>query len=215
MTFTDEMSFLDFEGCDANDVGECDHGDVYHDQYYFKKFRRALEERNQAAQKWIEYHLSAMLIDWIQAHPSRDLACRLHPKEYFVVQAFKRSWQTSLQHYEFEFKNMADVLYYLRVYLNAAILDALRNYSRQGNTPLPASLIARESFSNQDDSSQEIWSNIEGKLSDARERRLAYLLFHCAIKPVEIVSSCPQDFSDVQEISRVRHDIIELLSLEE
>jgi len=106
-------------------------------------------------------------------------------------------------------------LYYLRVYLNAAILDALRNYSRQGNTPLPASLIARESFSNQDDSSHEIWSNIEGKLSDARERRLAYLLFHCAIKPVEIVSSCPQDFSDVQEISRVRHDIIELLSLEE
>jgi len=209
------MSFLDFEGCDANDVGECDHGDVYHDQYYFKKFRRALEERNQAAQKWIEYHLSAMLIDWIQAHPSRDLACRLHPKEYFVVQAFKRCWQTSLQHYEFEFKNMADVLYYLRVYLNAAILDALRNYSRQGNTPLPASLIARESFSNQDDSSHEIWSNIEGKLSDARERRLAYLLFHCAIKPVEIVSSCPQDFSDVQEISRVRHDIIELLSLEE
>jgi len=209
------MSFLDFEGCDANDVGECDHGDVYHDQYYFKKFRRALEERNQAAQKWIEYHLSAMLIDWIQAHPSRDLACRLHPEEYFVVQAFKRCWQTSLQHYEFEFKNMADVLYYLRVYLNAAILDALRNYSRQGNTPLPASLIARESFSNQDDSSHEIWSNIEGKLSDARERRLAYLLFHCAIKPVEIVSSCPQDFSDVQEISRVRHDIIELLSLEE
>ena len=207
-----EGDFSDFGRCDINEAGECDYGDVDHDQHYLEMFRRALKQRNHAAQRWLEHHFSAMLIDWIQAHPSRDLACRLHPKEYFVVQAFKRCWQTSLQHYEFEFKNMADVLYYLRVYLNAAILDALRNYSRQGNTPLPASLIARESFSNQDDSSQEIWSNIEGKLSDARERRLAYLLFHCALRPVEIVRSCPQDFNDVQEVSNMRRDIMKLLS---
>ena len=207
-----EISFLDFEGCDVNEVGECDHGDVYHDQYYFEKFRRALEDRDQAAQKWLEYHLSGMLIDWIQAHPSRDLACRLHPEEYFVIQAFKRCWQTSLQPHEFEFKNMADVLYYLRVCLNAAILEALRNCSQQGNTLQPTSLGVKESFSNRDDSSHEGWSIIEGKLSDARERRLAYLLFHCALRPVEIVSSCPQDFSDVQEVSRIRRDIMEFLS---
>ena len=212
MTFTDEMSFLDFEGCDANDVGECDHGDVYHDQYYFKKFRRALEERNQAAQKWIEYHLSAMLIDWIQAHPSRDLACRLDPKEYFVVQVFKRCWQTSLQHHEFEFKNMLDVLSYLRANLNAAMLDALRNYSRQGKEPLRKSLGVKESFSNDDDCSPDVWRIIEAKLSDARERRLAFLLFHCALRPVEIVRSCPQDFNDVQEVSNMRRDIMKLLS---
>ncbi len=207
-----EISLLDFEGCDVNEVAECDYGDVYHDQYYFEKFRRALEERNQAAQKWLEYHLSAMLIDWIQAHPSRDLARRLHPEEYFVIQAFKRCWQTSLQHYEFEFKNMADVLYYLRVCLNAVILEALRNYSQQGNRPLRTSLVARELFSYQDDSSHEVWSIIEGKLSDTRERRLAYLLFNCALRPVEIVCSCPQDFSDVQEVSRIRRDIMEFLS---
>ncbi len=207
-----EGDFSDFGRCDINEVGECDYGDVDHDQHYLEMFRRALKQRNQGAQRWLEHHFSAMLIDWIQAHPSRDLACRLHPAEYFVNQAFKRSWQISLQHHEFEFKNMLDVLSYLRANLNAAMLDALRNYSRQGKEPLRKSLGVKESFSNDDDCSPDVWRIIEAKLSDARERRLAFLLFHCALRPVEIVRSCPQDFNDVQEVSNMRRDIMKLLS---
>jgi hypothetical protein len=52
-------------------------------------------------------------------------------------------------------------------------------------------------------------------LSDAREQRLAYLLFHCGLKPEEIVHFYPHDFSDVREISSLRHNIIEQVLLNE
>jgi hypothetical protein len=148
----------------------------------------------------------------MHGHPKRDLACRLHTEEYYVIQTFKRCWQTSLHHQDFEFKSMADVLYYLRVSLNGVILDELRSYSRLCRAPLLKSVVARESIFNDDDSSHEVWRVIEGKLSDARERRLAYLLFHCALKPGEIVRRCPQEFNDVREVSRMCRDIMKILS---
>ena len=54
--------------------------------------------------------------------------------------------------------------------------------------------------------------NSSGKLSNARERRMAYLLFQCALKPGEIVGRFPNEFSDVNEISRIRRNIMELLN---
>ena len=45
-------------------------------------------------------------------------------------------------------------------------------------------------------------------LSDEREKRLAYLLFHCGLKPREIIRFCPQEWSDVHEIYRLRRNIM-------
>jgi len=106
---------------------------------------------------------------------------------------------------------MDDALNYLRVSLNGVIVDELRGYSRPSRAPLLEPVVARESNSDRDDNSQEVWKVIEGKLPDARERRLAYLLFYCAFRPVEIVRRCPQEFSDVREVSRMRRDIMELI----
>ncbi len=202
----------DIERCDIKEVSDGDFGGTCHDQYYLGMFRRALKERNQDAQRWLEHHFRAMLIDWVHAHPNRDQACQLHPEEYFVIQAFKRCWQTSIQHRKLAFKNMPDILYFLRVNLNAAILDELRSNSRSDKAQLEKSIGVSGSFSNDDNSNREVWRLIEEKLPDARKRHLAFLLFHCALGPVEIVRRCPQDFSDVQEVSRMRRDIMELLS---
>ena len=209
---SNEIIFLEFEGGDIKETSGGDYGEAHHDRYYLEMFRRALNERNQGAQRWLQYHFSAVVLDRVHGHPRRDLACHLHTEEYYVIQTFKRCWQTSLHHQDFEFKSMADVLYYLRVSLNGVILDELRSYARPGRAPLLKSVVAREVHSNEDDRSHEVWRIIEGKLSDARERRLAFLLFHCALRPGEIVRRCPQDFSDVHEVSRICRDIMELLS---
>ena len=52
--------------------------------------------------------------------------------------------------------------------------------------------------------SSEVWELLKTVLSNAREQRLAYLLFHCGLKPREIVRFCPREFSDIQEIYRLR-----------
>jgi hypothetical protein len=48
-------------------------------------------------------------------------------------------------------------------------------------------------------------------LPGEREQRLAFLLFHCGLDPREIVRFCPQEWNSVQEIYRLRHNILERL----
>ena len=205
-----EISCLDNRGRDINMVE--DNWDEYDDQYYLEVFRCALRDHDEQAQRWLENHFNVKVLDLMTCHPSKDKACRLHSEEYYVIETFKHFWQTSLQHHEIEFKSMTDVLYYLRVSLNGAILDTLRSYSRPDEVSLLSSNVERELNATENGSNHEVWRIIEGKLSDARERRLAYLLFHYALKPGEVVRNCPEDFSDVHEVSRMRRDIIELLS---
>jgi hypothetical protein len=57
----------------------------------------------------------------------------------------------------------------------------------------------------------EIWEILQKLLPDVRERRLAYLLFHCGLKPREIVRFYPQEFNDIAEICRLRRNVMEQL----
>ncbi len=48
-------------------------------------------------------------------------------------------------------------------------------------------------------------------LAGEREQRVAYLLFHCNLKPREIVRYCPGEFSGEGEIYRIKRNIMERL----
>ncbi len=61
------------------------------------------------------------------------------------------------------------------------------------------------------DDGRDLWQIIQRLIPDEREQRLAYLLFHCGLKPREIVHHLPQEFSDVQEIYRLHRRIIDRL----
>ena len=45
-----------------------------------------------------------------------------------------------------------------------------------------------------------LWQRIEQLVTDVRERHVAYLLFHCALTPSEIVQHCSYEFPDIQEV---------------
>jgi len=57
--------------------------------------------------------------------------------------------------------------------------------------------------------SNEIWEVLQTLLPSGRERRLAYLLYPCGLGPQEIVQCCSQEWSDAQEIYRLRRNIVE------
>lgn len=57
--------------------------------------------------------------------------------------------------------------------------------------------------------SDQVWEGLQRVLPSERERRLAYLLYHCGLRPREIVRSLPQEWSEIQEIYRLRRDILE------
>jgi hypothetical protein len=57
----------------------------------------------------------------------------------------------------------------------------------------------------------EDWEMLKMLLSNPREVRLAYLLFHCGLGPKQIVHVCPQEFDDVHEVCCLRRIILERL----
>jgi hypothetical protein len=211
---SEHISFeIDCSGSEENSgnkIGENRH--EYHDQYWLEMFHRALEKSDQRTQRWLQQKFSAILMNWIHNHPKGELAYRLHTEEYYVIETFRYFWNTSLKQQKFGLKSMSDVLSYLHVSINTVILDTLRNFSSPQDASLMSTRIEGEAQSYENDHSQDVWALIASKLSNERERRMAYLLFQCDLKPGEIVASFPNEFSDVNEISQVRRNIMEILS---
>jgi hypothetical protein len=139
------------------------------------------------------------------------MACRLESEENFVAQTFERFWQATAFNQRVEFSTLAAALQYLRASLNGAILDMLRAYVRPREVPLPGPGEPGEPLVEDDTDTSEVWEILRMMLADPRERRLAYLLFYCGLKPREIVRFCPQEWSGVQEIYRLRRTIMERL----
>jgi hypothetical protein len=94
--------------------------------------------------------------------------------------------------------------------LNGAILDMLRAYARPREVSLPG---PEEPLVADKTENSVVWESLHMLLSNPREQRLAYFLFHCGLGPREIMRFRPQEWSDVQEIYRLRRTIMERLLL--
>jgi len=145
----------------------------------------------------------------VRSHPMREAACRYDSEENYVAQTFARFWQATVKNRELEFTTMAAALRYLRATLNSTILDTLRAYAR--TIPLEEFDEPGERLTQARDDSFELWEVIRSLIPEERQRRIAYLLFHCHLKPREIVHYCSQEFSEVQEIYRLRRNIFDRL----
>jgi hypothetical protein len=163
---------------------------IYGDLQAWDAFQQSLEET---------------VLIWLHAHPGSEAACRVQSERHFVALAFEQLRQAVFQG-KVTCETLSEVLVYLRASLNAAILET-RSVSRR-----PAALserIAGEQDLEGHLESQEFWGQFAARLSSDRERRLAYLLYSCGLQPSEIVRCCPQEWSDVHEITRLRRIILE------
>lgn len=181
------------------------------DQYGVELFRRALRERDRLAWEVVQQRFHDTMLRWMCGHPMRDTACRFDSEENYVAQAFARFWQTTVANQEIEFRTLGAALRYLRASLHGAILDTLRAYSRPHEVPLPEPAEAGEPLAEEWDDSHHLWEVIQNLIPNEREQRVAYLIFHCGLKPREIVRFCPEEFGEVQEIYRLRRNIVERL----
>jgi len=182
------------------------------DQDCVALFRRAVVQCDWSAREVVQQRFGEVVLDWLRRHPSREAACRLGNEEQYVAQALAQFWQMSAQQ-QVEFQTLADVLQYLRVSLNGVVLDTLRASARPGETPLEEPGDAGELGTEAavENESGEAWEMLRRVLPSRREQRLAYLLFHCGLKPREIVRCCPGEFSDVQDIYTLRCSVMERL----
>ena len=186
-------------------------GEPSKDRYGVELFRRALRECDPLAWEVVQQCFSEIMLRWMRTHPMRDTACRFDSEENYVAQAFTRFWQATAGNQAIEFRTLASVLRYLRASLNSTILDTLRAYSRAQEMPLPEPGEPGEPLAEAQVDGRELWEVIRSLIPNERQQRLAYLLFHCHLKPRDIVRYCSQEFSEVQEIYRLRRIIVERL----
>jgi len=188
-------------------------GEACNDQYCLEIFRRAMLERDDSVWALLVERFDEYMMGLFRRHVRREAASRLDTPENYIARAFERFWLAAVHNQQLRFTTLAAALCYLRSCLNGAIVDTLRAYSRSKEVVLPGPDFPDEPAVEVDEEEgQGVWEAIQNMLPKERERRLAYLLFHCNLKPREIVRLCPQEFSEVQEIYRMRRNIIERLS---
>ena len=190
------------------EIGAFRRGEASNEAYGLELLRRAIVQGDQDAWRGLVQSFDETVRGWLHGHPRREAARRLESEETYVALTFERFWQATTQQ-QVVFKTLGGALAYLRASLNGAILDTLRTYSRPREIALPEPGDAGEPQVEDQTDSNEIWEVLQDMLPNKRERRLAYLLYHCGLKPREIVRFCPQEWSDVQEIYRLRRNIVE------
>src|SRR5712692_6493337 len=193
----------------AQCLREIDHycqGEPSTDTYGVELLRRATVEDDQEAWVWVQHCFGELVRGWLHRHPKRETACHLESEETYVALAFERFWQATTSNQRVEFSQLAAALQYLRTSLHGAILDTLRAHARPGEVSWPE---PGESQVEDSADSSEVFEILKTMLPNPREQRVAYLLFHCGLKPREIVRLCPQEWSAVGEIYGLRRTIME------
>src|SRR2546421_1149605 len=157
-------------------------GEPCTDAFGLELLRRATFQDNQEAWAWVQHCFGGMVRWWLRRHPQRDVACRLESEENYVAQAFERFWQATAFNRRMEFSTLAAALQNLRASLNGAILDMLRAYVWPAEVLLPGPGEPGDPLVEDSTDDSEVWESLQMILSNPREQRLAYLLFHCGLK---------------------------------
>jgi hypothetical protein len=186
-------------------------GEPSTDVYGVELLRRATIGRDPEAWAALQQCLADVVRSWLRGYPNWEVAVRLDSEEHYVAQAFERFWWATTQSQQIQFRTVAAALQYLHASLHCALLDTMRAYVRPKEIPLPEPCESGEPWAEDGGEGQELWEVIRRLLPNQREQRLAYLLFHCSLKPREIVRFCPQEFSSVEDIYRLRRNIVERL----
>ena len=185
-------------------------GEASNEAFGLELLHRALVQGSQDAWAGLQQCLSELVQAWLYAHPRREAALRWESEESYVALAFERFWQATAQQ-QVAFRTLAGALAYLRASLNGAILDTLRAYARPRGVPLPEPGAPGEPSVEARCASLKLWEILQKVLPSKREQRLAYLLYHCNLKPREIVRFFQEEWPDVQEVYRLRRNILERL----
>lgn len=186
-------------------------GEPSDDRYSLELFRRAVVLQESEAWAALQTLFSEHIHSWFVRHAYRDTALRYEPVEQtYIDDTFRRFWQ-SVSDQRLMFSSLAGAIRYLHMCLNCAVMDVLRAYARPREEPLPddgspGELIVEDTYHE-----EELWEVLKGLLCDEREQRIAYLLFHCNLKPREIMRYAPGEFSGETEIYRIKRNIMDRL----
>ena len=207
----DQMSLATLEKRCQQEMINYRKGQIYNDRYCLEIFYRALKKQDDRASELLVQSFRGMAIGWLRSHPRYDNAMRHESEDNYVIEAFARFWNARHDK-STNFETLGAALDYLKRCLSTAVQDTLRFYEKQMvQLPEPGTGSSDEPVAHEEDDGRELWEVLQSFLPTEREKQLAFLLYHCNLKPREIMQHSPGVFSDVKEIYHLRRNIIDRL----
>ncbi|TMD45956.1 MAG: hypothetical protein E6I90_06455 [Chloroflexi bacterium] len=199
------MSLSELTSRCMSEIQKYNQREPHNDQCCLEIFRRALLQQDSRAWSVLTERFHGIVLSWVRRHPQREAVRDIDSEENFVALTFERFWRVTVRNKTLEFTTLAGALVFLRACVNSVIIDTLRS---QKEIPIPENF---ERVAPEPDESNQRWEVIKGFIPNAREKRLAYLLYYCGLKPRQIVQLLPREFNDVHEIFRLTRNIIDRL----
>jgi hypothetical protein len=166
------------------------------EKHSLELLHRSTKQGDKEARAYIEQSFCDLVLRWLRLHPQKDAVCEFEQEAHVVDKTFERFWQSAGFRQPIEFNSLAVALHFLQACLNGVILDARRAYLRSQAVRIQSGgLQIEDNFE-----SRDVWDTFQKLIPNEHEQRLGYLLYHCGLKPREIVRFCPGEFSDVHDI---------------
>lgn len=190
----------------------------YDPRYCFELFRQAIVERNQRAWELLYAQYRPLVAGWVERHSA--FLDSGEEVQYFVNRAFEKAWAALTPAKFSQFSNLKSLLRYLQLCVHSVIVDQVR-VAEQSVLDVQAEMLAAEgraggpSVENQAlarTHRQEFWEEINARLRSEKERRVVYGSFILGLKPREIYTQFPETFRDVDQVYRVKENVLARLS---
>lgn len=188
---------------------------AHDDRYCFELFRRAIQEQDHSAWGVICIQYQSLVTGWVSQHPGFESSGE--EVEYFVNGAFGKISGTLSPE---KFPSFSDLGYLLR-YLKMCVHSVISDYNRAADYADLSALDEAEEEESHEMSPEDqaldhsdrrdFWDLTRTRLHDEKERVVIHGSFVLDLKPQEIYERFQSIFSDVDEIYRVKQNIISRL----
>lgn len=184
-------------------------------RYCFELFRRAIRERDQPAWELICLQYQGLVAGWVRQHSGFEESGE--EVQYFVNGAFGRISISLTPEKFLGFSDTGSLLRYLKMCVHSVIMDYHRLAEQEHMARLDEASEERSPDASPEEETmdrseqQALWDLIHSRLQDEKERAVIYGSFVLALKPQELYELFRNLFSDIDEIYRVKQNILSRL----
>jgi len=187
------------------------------DRFCLELFRRAIVRRDDGAWASIYQQYAPLVLTWITQHQSAIAMLGQDGCAALVNSAFAKFSQALTPVKMANFDSLAAILKYLKMCVHSVVADEVRaRQSHQYEDALEKMEHEPASGDPADDvisnlSAQALWQVILEEVNNEAERVLIYLAYSYGMKPGEICTRHPQLFPTVDDVYRVKRNVLERL----
>src|ERR671924_342434 len=213
----ESLSINDLARCCCEETNKFLKQSVSNDRFCLELFRRAIVNRDDDAWACIYSQYAPLVLTWVTQHQSATPLLGQDGSAPLVNAAFAKFAQALTPAKMENFDSLAAILKYLKMCVHSVVADEVRSrQARQYEEALE--LIEHEPASDDpaDDvvsniSAQGLWQVIQEELNGEDERILVYLAYVHGMKPSEISSQHRRLFPTVDDVYRIKRNVLERL----